>query len=116
MFPESEKRLPGSMTQNLEQHKLFHEGFETMEAYFRQVQKTPSVYDGTKVREIIESFGTVFSNHLREEIGTLERSKLVAIFPVEAEFKKVWKEQMDWVISTSSKLTTMPWVSRYFQD
>lgn len=104
------------MTQNLEQHELFREGFETMETYFGQVQKDPSVYDGTKVREMIESFGIVFCKHLTEEIGTLERSKLVAIFPVEAEFKKVWKEQMDWVIGTSSKLTTMPWVSHYFQD
>ena len=102
------------MTQNLEQHHLFQEGFETMETYFGQVQKDPSVYDGKKVREIIESFGTVFSNHLREEIGTLERSKLIAIFPVEADFKKVWKAQMDWVIGTSSKLTTMPWVFSSF--
>jgi hypothetical protein len=110
LFPEAEKRLPGSMTQNIEQHKLFHDGFESMETYFGQVRKNPSVYDGKKVREIIEGFGTVFCNHLQEEIETLERSKLVAIFPVEAEFKKVLKEQMDWVIGTSSKLTTMPWV------
>jgi len=98
------------MTQNLEQHHLFEEGFQTMEAYFNQVQKDPSVYNGSQVREMIKKFGRVFSNHLREEIDTLERSKLVAIFPIEEELKKVFQEQMDWVISTSSKLTTMPWV------
>ena len=115
MFPESEKRLPGSMSQNLEQHQLFHDGFQSMETYFGHVQKDPSVYDAKKVRQIIESFGVVFCNHLREEIETLERSKLVAIFPDEADFKKVWKAQMDWVIGTSSKLTTMPWVlARHF--
>ena len=103
------------MTQNIEQHHLFHEGFETMETYFNEVQKDPSAYDGKRVREIIESFGIVFCNHLKEEIGTLEKSKLVAIFPEEADFKKVWKEQMDWVIGTSSKLTTMPWVFRHFE-
>jgi hypothetical protein len=110
LFPECEKRVPGSMVQNVEQHQLFHEGFEAMETYFRQVQKTPSLYDGEKVLSIIERFGNVFCRHLQEEIGTLERSKLVAIFPVEAEFVKVWKEMMDWIISTSSKLTSMPWV------
>src|ERR1700737_5423808 len=45
-FPESEKRVPGSMAQNLEQHRLFDEGLDTLEAYFKQVQKDPSVYDG----------------------------------------------------------------------
>ena len=114
MFPECEKRIPGSMTQNLEQHHLFEEGFQTMETYFNQVRKDPTLYDGKKVREMIEKFGSVFSNHLREEIGTLERSKLVAIFPIEEDLKKVFQAQMDWVISTSSKLTTMPWVISIF--
>jgi hypothetical protein len=99
------------MTQNLEQHQLFHDGFESMETYFGQVQKDSSVYDAKKVREIIEAFGTVFCTHLQEEIETLERSKLVAIFPDEKDFQKVWKAQMDWAIGKSSKLTTMPWVS-----
>ena len=98
------------MMDNVEQHKLFHDGIETMEAYFGQVQKSPSTYDGKRVRSIIETFGGVFCKHLTEEIATLEKSKLVEIFPAEADFEKLWGEMMDWIISTSSKLTTMPWV------
>lgn len=98
------------MMQNLEQHQLFHDGLDAMDTYFSQVKKDTFVYDGKRVRELIEKFGGVFCNHLHEEIGTLERSKLVAIFPDVEEFKKLWKVEMDWVIGTSSKLTTMPWV------
>jgi hypothetical protein len=83
------------MIQNLEQHKLFHDGFEEVESYFGKVQKDPSLYDGNKVRAMIEKFGAVFTNHLTEEIGTLERSNLGAIFPDVNELKKIWKEQMD---------------------
>lgn len=49
-------------------------------------------------------------SHLTQEIGTLEREKLIEIFPVENEFKKVWGDMMDWAVGNSSKLTTMPWV------
>ena len=109
-FPECEKRVPGSMVINVEEHRLFHDGFETMESYFQQVQKDPSLYDGTKVRALLDAFGQVFCAHLNGEIETLERPKLVAIFPNEKEFLKVWTDMMDWIISTSSKLTTLPWV------
>jgi hypothetical protein len=103
------------MTQNIEQHKLFHDGFEEMETYFGKVQKNPSLYDGNKVRGIIEKFGAVFTNHLTEEITTLERSNLIAIFPDINDLKKIWVEQIDWVISTSNKLTLMPWVFQFLK-
>lgn len=99
------------MQQNLDQHKLFHDGFETMETYFTTVQRDPSLYNGQKVRDIIETFGEVFVSHLTQEIGTLERSNLVEIFPVEADFRKTWDAMMKWAIGSSSKLTTMPWVA-----
>jgi|SRR5579859_6795352 len=98
------------MSQNLAQHQLFHSGFEAMDTYFTSVQKDPSLYSGEKVREIIESFGEVFVSHLTQEIGTLEREKLVEIFPLEKDFRKVWGDMMAWAIGKSSKLTTMPWV------
>lgn len=109
-FPECEKRVPASMVINVEQHCMFHDGFEAMESYFQQVQKTPSLYDGKKVLAMLDKFGQVFCAHLNDEIETLERSKLVAIFPNQKEFLKVWTDMMDWTISTSSKLTTLPWV------
>jgi hypothetical protein len=111
LFPACEKRVPGSMVENVEQHHMFMEGFHTMEEYFTHVQKDPSVYDGNKVTAIIEQFGGVFCTHLTEEIDTLEPSKMRAIFPVEEEFKKIHTEMMEWIIGTCNKLTTMPWVS-----
>lgn len=110
LFPECEKRLPGSMVENVEQHQLFTEGFHEMEEYFTQVQKDPSVYDGDKIQAMIEKFGGIFCTHLTEEIDTLEPSKMRIIFPVEEDFRKVHTDMMDWVIGTCSKLTTMPWV------
>jgi len=98
------------MVGNVEQHKAFAEGFDAMETYFGQVQKNPSLYDGEKVVDMIDRFGKVFCKHLEEEIGTLERSKLVEIFPIEADFLKVWTEMMDWIISTAHSLTHLPWV------
>jgi hypothetical protein len=99
------------MTQNEEQHHMFEEGLEAMEKYFGDVQKNPSVYDGNKVIELIETFGDIFCNHLREEIKTLERSKLMTIFPDVEDLKKLWKEMMDWIIKTSKPFTSMPWVA-----
>lgn len=110
MFLEAEKRVPGSMAENTEQHHQLQGGFESMDTYFAQVKKDPSIYDGKKVREMIDSFGAVFYNHLYEEVDRLERSILVAIFPVETELQKIYKEQVEWVIKTSNKLILMPWV------
>jgi hypothetical protein len=98
------------MAENIAQHKLFHGGFESLEAYFGRVRQDPSIYDGEKVRAMIEEFGAVFVNHLHQEIETLERSKLVAIWPDEEELKKLWETMMAWIIKSASKLTTMPWV------
>ena len=98
------------MEQNIEQHKLFHDGIEAMETYFTGVQRDPSVYNGQQVKDMIESFGDVFVSHLTHEIETLARDKLVAIFPVGSELQRVWEAMMKWVIGSSSKLTTMPWV------
>jgi len=111
LFPECEKLVPGSMGINVEQHQSFHDDIEAMESYFEQVKKNPSLYNGERVISLLDKFGPVFCKHLEEEIGTLERSKLVAIFPNEQEFKKIWVDMMDWIISTSSKLTSLPWVN-----
>ena len=98
------------MQQNIDQHALFHTGFETMDAYFTSVQRDPSIYNGQKVRDMIETFGQVFVSHLTQEIDSLEKSKLLEIFPTDGELKKVWEAMMNWAIGSSSKLTTLPWV------
>ena len=98
------------MQQNIDQHALFHAGFETMDTYFTSIQRDPSIYNGQKVRDMIETFGQVFVLHLTQEIDSLEKSKLVEIFPTEGELRKVYEEMMNWAIGSSSKLTTLPWV------
>ena len=98
------------MQQNIEQHKQFHDGFEALDTYFGKIRKDPSIYDGVKVRTMIEQFGGVFVHHLQEEIGTLERSKLVAIFPNEDELKKVSEDMTNYNIKHANKFTSFPWV------
>jgi len=98
------------MQANIEQHKQFHDGFDALDTYFRNVRKDPSSYDGIMVRTMIDQFGGVFVQHLHEEIGTLERSKLVAIFPNEGELKKIAEDMTNYNIKHASKLTSFPWV------
>ena len=47
-FPKREKRVPGLMVINVEQHRLFHDGFGAMESYSQQVQKAPSLDHGKR--------------------------------------------------------------------
>lgn len=109
MFPEAEKRAPGSMTHNMEQHQAFHEGLDALDAFAKGVQNNPSTYDGERLRGILERLGTPFIQHLHEEIPTLERSKLKAIFTDE-DFRRIWGALLNWVIKTNPKLTGLPWV------
>jgi hypothetical protein len=98
------------MTINVEQHKAFEEGFHAMETHFQEVQKNPSVYDGEKVARMIEHFGQVFVMHMREEIMTLDPTRMRNIFPVEQELKDAIKEMIDWVIARVDKLNGLPFV------
>lgn len=98
------------MEENVEQHKMFTDGLHTMETYFAQVKKNPSTYDGDKVTAMIDQFGGVFVLHLREEIDTLEPKKLEKIFPDVKVLMDAHFTMMKWNISSSNKLTTLPWV------
>lgn len=96
-----------------DQHHDFHDGFEAMETYFRSVQKDASLYDGNKTRELIEKFGDVFVKHLVEEIEYIAPENMAKIFDNVEEFKKGHEKMMKWLVSTASKLTTMPWVNLF---
>lgn len=89
---------------------MFHDGLDSMEKYFGNVKKNPSIYDGQKVREMIDTFGTIFTTHLSDEIGTLEPENLRAIYPEVKDLKKTWMEMMDWAIANATKMTMLPWV------
>jgi hypothetical protein len=109
-FPECEKRAPGSMSENKGQHEAFMDGFVAMEGYFNQVKKSPEIYDGNKIRKMIETFGPIFVKHLGEEIWTITPDNLAKIFPVEKDLEENFKAMLAWIIKTSSKTTTFPWV------
>jgi hypothetical protein len=109
-FPECEKRVPGSMTENEEQHKLFQIGLDNLEKYASQVQRNPNVYNGDNVISLIEEFGAAFCRHLHDEIPTMAPDKMKVIFPVEADLKKNHNAMMKWTVLHSSKLNTLPWV------
>jgi len=98
------------MVENVEQHRMFTDGLATMEEYFGKVKKDPSIYNGDEVTSMIDQFGGVFVLHLREEIDTLEPAKLEKIFPDVKVLMDAHFTMMKWNISTSNKLTTLPWV------
>lgn len=73
-FPMLEKDIgiEGYMDKNVDQHKLFGPGLTAFDEFVAAVKGGKENYDGKKVCEIIDSFGGVFTQHLTEEIGTLE--------------------------------------------
>jgi len=59
----------GIMEKNVEQHEAFGKGLEEFKAYVFATDA--SIYDGKKLRAIIDGFGNILAQHLREEISTL---------------------------------------------
>lgn len=86
------------------------EGFSALEGYFERVKVEPGWYDGEKVRGMIETFGPVFVRHLTDEIETITPRELAEIFPVEKDLEDNFKAMLAWIVASSSKLTTFPWV------
>lgn len=62
----------GVMDTNVSQHEAFHDGVESLEEYATACQDYKAVYDGNHVRDIIDSFGKILTEHLADEIRTLE--------------------------------------------
>jgi len=110
-FPECEKRSPGSMVDNVEQHHLFQQGLETLKEYCIEVQQSPSTYHGTKVVEMVEAFAAPFVRHLHDEIDTLAPQKLRSIFPDKTDLKKTHNTMIRWIVSNAPKTKMLPWVS-----
>ncbi len=63
--------VPGLMDTNREQHTAFHGGVEDLKAYTTQCIEGKETFDGAKVVRLIDSFGTVFQEHLAAEIPNL---------------------------------------------
>ncbi len=66
---ESLMGVPGSMDQNLQEHKDFEAGLDKFRQY---VFDTPAEkYDGSKLHSLLGGFGKIVEKHLHNEIPTL---------------------------------------------
>lgn len=63
--------VPGMMDANVHEHAAFHTGLAEYLAYLEKVVKEEEKLDGEKLRGIIDSFGDVLREHLKNEIITL---------------------------------------------
>jgi len=98
------------MAHNLEQHHAFHDGFEAIEQYFREVQKDPKTYNCHKVISLLNKFGPIFLQHLNDEIETLAPEKMRLIFKDPMEAKAIDKKMVQWIVSTAPATTQVPFV------
>ncbi|EON97414.1 putative hemerythrin hhe cation binding domain-containing protein [Phaeoacremonium minimum UCRPA7] len=73
VFPEMEELAgePGLMEANVAQHKAFHDGVGTYQAYLADVGAGKEKYDGQRLKAIIDSFMPVLRQHLSDEIDSL---------------------------------------------
>jgi hypothetical protein len=104
------------MTENLEQHKAFHDGLENLRAYCQKVQASSMTYDGAKIIEILDSFADAFILHLHDEIGSLAPGKMQAIFADEKDFKKMQAEMVRWARSNVNATAMLPWVGFFREE
>ncbi|KAF1970086.1 hypothetical protein BU23DRAFT_650968 [Bimuria novae-zelandiae CBS 107.79] len=59
----------GSVTsRNVEQHHAFELGFEELRTYAAEVQEERAVYDGKKLKALLEDFAPIFNEHLHDEV------------------------------------------------
>ena len=72
LFPEIERitEVKGLMQANIAQHDAFTPGLKAFHLYTKET--SPQLYDGQKLRGIIDSFGPTLTQHLAEEVETLK--------------------------------------------
>lgn len=73
IFPLLEKSIEvdGFMEKNVDQHHLFGPGLTAFDDYIKSCRAGETRFDGTKVQTIIDSFASIFIEHLNDEIPTL---------------------------------------------
>ena len=60
----------GIMERNVEQHRVFTPGFDLFQKYAYSC--APNDYDGGKIQNLIETFAEPLTQHLYEEVETLQ--------------------------------------------
>lgn len=73
LFPKIEEMSgdKGIMDHNVEQHHAFHNGIEKYNDYIKACLSGTETYDGAQLTAIIDDFGKILADHLRDEIPTL---------------------------------------------
>lgn len=73
LFPNIERlcEKPGLMEGNISQHHTFAPGLETFREYAQSCREGKDTYDAIKYKQIIDSFASEMSKHLKEEVDTL---------------------------------------------
>lgn len=59
------------MNANIVQHEAFRPGIDAFSEYVEAVLNKTSAYDGHKQVELIASFATLLTTHLKDEINTI---------------------------------------------
>ncbi|KAK4154493.1 hypothetical protein C8A00DRAFT_42718 [Chaetomidium leptoderma] len=72
-FPAVEKMagVKGLMDANVDQHKTFHDGVDSLKAYAGAVVSGKEKYDGSRVTTLIDLFGNPMMQHLADEIPSI---------------------------------------------
>ncbi|KAF8206247.1 hypothetical protein K438DRAFT_2014008 [Mycena galopus ATCC 62051] len=108
LFPFFETKLGlHTMDHNVEQHHAFMDGLDNLEAYLKGVQAGTETYNGRSIIEKLDSFADVLCEHLRDEIPTLESSKMRAAF-TEKDLKDLEAQVGSRVMKEVSLVTTLP--------
>lgn len=66
VFPFLQSKL--DMSHNVDQHASFLDQLDSFEEYLKQLSTGKEVYNGGKVRELVEAFGDTLVSHLNDEV------------------------------------------------
>ncbi|KAF7316661.1 Hemerythrin domain-containing protein [Mycena chlorophos] len=108
IFPFLDAKLgEGAMGHNVEQHHVFLGKLGELEEHLKAVQAGAEVYRGEKIVEMLDAFTEEMVVHLRDEIDTLEPSRLRAAL-TEQDLKDLNAQLEKKVLSEVSLVTTLP--------
>lgn len=72
-FPTVENMtgVKGLMDNNVDQHKAFHDGMDSLKAFADAVVADKEKYDASRLVALIDDFGPALTQHLGDEIPTI---------------------------------------------
>ncbi|KAM0789320.1 hypothetical protein ACM66B_000157 [Microbotryomycetes sp. NB124-2] len=76
IFPILAKKMPEFGATHPEEHKQIHAGMNRTEAYVKKVEKSPSTFSASEMKEVLASWGPVLFQHLDAEVASLKCDNL----------------------------------------